>query len=114
MKRFLCLIALFLLPSLANAQVPAPVLTASTTYNYDAITLIWDEPVDAAASFLLERDTVDQDGLNWKDIAVFNGGQYYFNDTSVHDGTTYEYRIAAFDAAGNMSDWSNVVVATAP
>jgi hypothetical protein len=93
---------------------PAPVLTASTNYVYNAVTLIWNEPVDAAFSFLIERDVVDHDGDHWRDIALLDGGAYYFNDATVHEGLTYEYRIAAFGADGSMSDWSNVVVVTAP
>jgi fibronectin type 3 domain-containing protein len=70
--------------------------------------LTWDVGADNVDWTRIQRST---DGVNFQDICMLVGGYNWFLDTNLTPGTTYYYRTANTNTAG-QSPFSNVAVAT--
>jgi WD40 repeat protein len=77
------------------------------------IDLSWDASTDSGGSGLagysIERRT---SGGSFSEIAKVDANTTSYKDTGLSAATTYEYRVRAYDKAGNYSDYSNTASAT--
>lgn len=78
--------------------------------NVSEIDLTWTASTDnvGVTNYLIERE--DPGGASFTQIGTTSVTT--FSDTSLPVSGTYSYRVRATDAAGNISDYSNVVTAT--
>ncbi len=95
----------------ATTDAPPPAdpsnLTA-TANGASQIDLNWDDNSNDETGFKIERH--DGDG-NFAEIAQVGAGAASYDDTGLNSGTTYTYRVRAFNGAGN-SGYSNEASAT--
>jgi hypothetical protein len=92
-------------PPPADTIAPTvPTSFAATAASYSAINLSWVASTDAVgvAGYKIYRD-----GTQIADVTSTT-----YTDTNLTAGVTYIYRVAAYDAAGNMSVQSSVASAT--
>jgi len=77
------------------------------------IDLSWEASTDSGGSGLagysIERK---QSGGSFSEIAKVDANTTSYKDTGLSANTTYEYRVRAYDNAGNYSDYSNIASAT--
>jgi C1A family cysteine protease/chitodextrinase len=77
------------------------------------IDLSWGASTDSGGSGLagysIERR---QSGGSFSEIAKVGANTTSYKDTGLSANTTYEYRVRAYDNAGNYSDYSNIASAT--
>jgi WD40 repeat protein len=77
------------------------------------IDLSWDASTDEGGSglagYAIERR---KSGENFTEIARVGSNMTSYKDTGLTASTTYEYRVRAYDKAGNYSDYSNTSSAT--
>jgi uncharacterized membrane protein len=104
--------------SVVFVTTPAPIpslpgdLTATSPSNTE-IDLSWTASTEAGgtvSSYLVQR-CQGANCTNFTQIGTSVSTTY--NDTGLTNGTTYNYRVQAMDAAGNVSPYSNVASATA-
>jgi len=72
------------------------------------IALTWSDNSSNETGFLLERSV---DGINWSQFATVGSNVTSYTDTGLTASTTYQYRIRAYNSAGNSS-YSNIGSAT--
>ena len=112
MKKLLLLLALFLIPSFAFAQVTttliAPTLSASTSTSAN-ITLTWTDPNSTERRFVIERSTAT---TVFSTIARVEANVTTYQDSGLLPSTTYSYRIRAQGSRSEYSPYSNIVSAT--
>ena len=95
-----------------DTQPPtAPSNLTATAASTSQINLTWTASTDnvGVSDYFIERCTGAGCTLFFR-VAVASGTTY--SDTNLSADTTYEYRVRATDAAGNLSAYSNVVSAT--
>jgi fibronectin type 3 domain-containing protein len=116
----------------ANATTPTPdttppsqpgTLTASPVSSGE-IDISWGASIDdvGVTGYDIERcvnpgcskPLNGQPSPNFTQIATVNGTTTTYKDTNVSPGTFYGYQVRAFDAAGNLSPYSNTADATTP
>lgn len=93
-----------------GAPVPpaAPANLAATTVSTSQINLTWTDNANNENGFNVEQST---DGTNFTQIATLGSNAVSFSVTGLSASTTYFYRVASFNAAGN-SAYSNTANAT--
>jgi hypothetical protein len=89
----------------------APASLTATATATNRIDLSWTENSSAEAGFLLERAPAA--GGPWIQIAQLQANVTAFSDGDLYRGSTWNYRVLAFNAAGN-SAYSAVATATTP
>ena len=92
------------------APVPpaAPSSLAATTVSSSQINLSWTDNANNENGFKVEQST---DGTNFTQIAMLGSNAVSFSVTGLSASTTYFYRVASFNDAGN-SAYSNTANAT--
>jgi hypothetical protein len=92
------------------APVPpaAPANLVATTVSSSQINLTWTDNANNENGFRVEQST---DGTNFTQIATLGTNAVSFSVTGLSASTTYFYRVASFNAAGN-SAYSNTANAT--
>ncbi|MCR4399964.1 MAG: fibronectin type III domain-containing protein [Syntrophomonadaceae bacterium] len=112
MRRLLALLLVLVLglPGLALAagEPAAPSGLTATAATTSQIDLRWTDNADNEAGFAIERRT---GGGDWVQVATTGPNAPVFSDTGLTPGTTYSYRVRAYNAAG-FSDYSNTASAT--
>lgn len=98
--------AVLLTPADADLTPPAPPSGLDATASEGLVTLAW-QPVPGAAAYRVYRSIVSGGG----EQAVADATATSFSDPTVRNGTRYHYRVAALDAAGNVSTPSDEAVA---
>jgi hypothetical protein len=88
----------------------APSSLAATAAAYNRVNLTWADRSTDEAGFQVERAT---DGVNFLLVATLGVDATAFADLTVSGGVAYQYRVRAFNAAGN-SPWSNTASVTTP
>src|SRR5262249_11144661 len=90
----------------------APGSLAATPVNASQVNLSWTASTDnvGVTGYRVER----QDPGNATFVQVGPATGPPFSDTGLTAGSTYNYRVRAADAAGNLSAYSTVVGATTP
>ncbi len=93
----------------SDSQPPtAPVIVAASARDSAEVDLGWLASIDntgVTGYQVIREGTV---------VASLSGSTLSYADTNVNGGTTYNYAIRAFDAAGNYSNASNGVRVTTP
>uniref|UniRef100_A0A7C3MIS0 Fibronectin type III domain-containing protein n=1 Tax=Dictyoglomus thermophilum TaxID=14 RepID=A0A7C3MIS0_DICTH len=69
------------------------------------VRLAWKDNSNNEEGFKIERKTLDGE---WSEIATVGANVNTYNDTGLTPGTTYYYRVKAYNSAGD-SDYSNEV-----
>lgn len=87
----------------------APENLRITKFERTALTLTWDDRSDNEQGFYIERST--DGGLTWTRIATVARNKTSFKDKNLARGTTYWYRVQAYNADG-VSGYSNTVAGT--
>lgn len=84
----------------------APANLATTDVQSSSVSLVWDASTDnvGVTGYRVYRDGVE--------IGVSAGNSY--TDSTVLAASTYVYSVAAYDAAGNISELSNTLSVTTP
>ncbi len=93
-----------------NGDRQAPSIPSSlkaTASAYNLVALSWQASTDDTG---VKGYHVFRDGVPLADV----GATTTYNDSSVSAGTTYSYKVSAFDAAGNTSNLSTAVSVTTP
>jgi len=92
------------------APVPpaAPTSLTATTVSSSQINLTWTDNANNENGFKVEQST---DGTNFTQIAMLGSNAVSFSVTGLSASTTYFYRVASFNDAGN-SAFSNTASAT--
>jgi hypothetical protein len=92
------------------APVPpsAPTALNATTISSSQINLTWTDNANNENGFKIEQST---DGTNFTQIATVGSNSVSFSVTGLSASTTYFYRVASFNNAGN-SAFSNTASAT--
>src|SRR5581483_11457602 len=96
----------------ATAAVPpAPTGLSASAVSSSQIQLAWT-PGDTSntTGFKVERST---DGVNFTPVATVDAATTSYTDTGLSAGTTYIYRVRAYNDAGN-SGYSNTASASTP
>jgi acid phosphatase type 7 len=86
----------------------APTGLAATTVSSSQINLSWTDNANNENGFKVEQST---DGTNFTQIAMLGSNAVSFSVTGLSASTTYVYRVASFNDAGN-SAFSNTASAT--
>jgi hypothetical protein len=88
----------------------APTNLTATAASKTRVNLAWQESSGGVTGFKIQRSS--NGGSTWTLIAT-TGNVLSYVDTTVHRNSTYEYRVAAYNAAGT-SGWSNIATVTTP
>jgi len=106
------LIGILLPQPLAEAQAPtvpaSPTSLAATVAGPTRVDLVWTDNSTDEAGFRIERST---DGITYATAGAVATNAFAFSDTTVTASATYQYRVKAFNAAGD-STASNVISIT--
>jgi len=86
----------------------APSNLTATAVSSSRISLTWTDNATNEAGFKLERST---DGLNFTQLANLGANVTTYSNINLSAGTTYTYRIRAYEGPNN-SDYSNTASAT--
>jgi uncharacterized protein (TIGR02145 family) len=86
----------------------APTNLAGTIMN-SQIVLTWLDNSTNETGFKIERKTGTG---SWSEIGSVNTNIYTYSDSSVNYGTTYTYRVYAFNSTGNSLNYSNEITIT--
>lgn len=103
--------------TLAVADTTAPSapsglrVTASTR---SRVSLAWSAAKDDRAIVRYEVRRGNGTLSGWNVVGSISGSTLTFQDATVTRRTTYSYGVRAFDAAGNMSSASNIVLVSTP
>jgi len=87
-----------------------PTGLSATATSTDTIALAWTDNAVNEDGYTIERSL---DGVNFSPIASTGANASSYNDTGLNSGTTYHYRVFAFNTAGNSGN-SNAASATTP
>ena len=102
-----------LTPSSDTTPPTAPGNLKAQAISSSEIDLSWDASTDSGGSGLagysIERRI---SGGSFSEIAKVDANTTSYKDTGLTANTTYEYRVRAYDNAGNYSDYSNTASAT--
>ena len=96
--------------SATTEEVPplGPTNLTAAAASYTQIDLDWLDNSDNETGFTMERS---EDGTSWSTLAAPPGNSTSYADSTVSAGTTYYYRIFAYNDAG-VSGYSNTATAT--
>lgn len=94
---------------IANVNgVNAPTNLTATAVSTSQINLAWTDNATNETGYTVERSS---DGATWSSLATLAAGSISYADGSLVAGTSYFYRVRAFNASAN-SDYSNVASTT--
>ncbi|CAG0942222.1 endoglucanase [Candidatus Brocadiaceae bacterium] len=91
-----------------NPGPAAPGNLSATVISSTSVELSWTDNADNEDGFKIERST---NGVNFSQIATTNANTPSYTDSDCAAGTTYYYRVRAYNTAGN-SNYSNIASAT--
>ena len=90
----------------------APSDLTATAFNATEIDLTWTDNSTNEAGFKIER-CQGAGCSNFVQIATVGANVTAYWDTGLSGGTTYSYRVSAYNSGGD-SDYSNIAIATTP
>jgi hypothetical protein len=96
-------------PAPTSPSAPANLAASVKTKPRLSVSLTWTDTSTNETGFLVQRSA--DGGATWVQIAQLAAGSTSYADGSVSSGTTYRYRVCAYNAAGS-SGYSNVVTVT--
>lgn len=91
-----------------NPGPAAPGNLSATAISSTSIDLAWTDNADNEDGFKIERST---NGVNFSQITTTDANTSSYTDSNYAAGTTYYYRVCAYNASGN-SNYSNIASAT--
>lgn len=94
----------------ATIQLPAPPSSVkATALKGRKMSLTWTDTSSNESGFKIERST---DSTNWSQIAIVGANSKSYSNSGLIAGTSYTYRVRAYNADGN-SDYStsNTIIA---
>jgi hypothetical protein len=92
------------------APPPAPTGLTATAVSSTRIDIVWTDNSTYEQGFRVERAT---GGGAFAQVAVLSANVTSYSNTSLAPGTTYSFRVRAYDAS-NYSPYSNTASATTP
>ena len=101
--------------SVANDNTPPSQVTglAASASSSSQINLNWNSATDSGGSGLVGYKIYRCQGATCSPtILIVNSTETYYQNTQLSAGTTYRYKVAAFDLAGNIGTNSTVASAT--
>jgi fibronectin type 3 domain-containing protein len=93
----------------ASRPLKAPTGLAASTTTAQSVSLIWNDVAEDEAGYRLYRST---DGVNFSLVQTLSPDSTSFTDQQRSASTAYYYRVAAFNAASELSS-STLTVSTA-
>jgi len=89
---------------LSNIEAPTGLIVSESTIG--KVDLAWTDNASNEDGFVIERSTGDT--LNFTQVASVSTDEVSYSDTSVTEGTSYYYRVKAFNSFSNKSsEYSN-------
>jgi fibronectin type 3 domain-containing protein len=95
-------------PSAATTPPTAPSSLSANAPSHDRVDLSWSDNAGDENGYRVERST---DGVNFSEIATLGANATFYADTGVAASTLYDYRVRAYNGAGN-SGYSNTASIT--
>ena len=93
-------------------SLPGPSNLVATPVSTSQINLTWTDRSTSESGFKIERMIIPEVGaLVWTEIAQVGANSTSYMNTGLKEGTTYYYRVRAYNASGN-SPYSNEAHAT--
>jgi GH43 family beta-xylosidase/fibronectin type 3 domain-containing protein len=80
----------------SNRSKPAPTSLTTTNISYDVVELTWEAPPYEVEGYKIYRDGVE----------VGDTAETAYTDKRLAPGSSYDYKVTAYDAAGNESESS--------
>ncbi len=96
------------LVNVVEAAPAAPIALRASALNSYELDLVWNDRADNEAGFKIERSA---DGSSFTQIGATFTNVTRFVDKNLLGGTTYSYRVRAYNTLGD-SDYSNVATGT--
>ena len=96
--------------TLPTSAPSAPSGLAVQSAAYNKVTLGWTDTATNESGFKVERST---NGIDFAEIATVGADTRSYSDSSVVAKTTYQFRVRAYNGAGN-SGYSNALSVTTP
>jgi titin len=97
-------------PSATTTPPTAPSSLSANAPSHDRVDLSWSDNAGDESGYRVERST---DGVNFSEIATLGANTTSYADTGVAASTPYDYRVRAYNGAGN-SGYSNTASVTTP
>lgn len=91
-----------------EGPVPVAATGLSATPGVGTVVLAWRDNASNETGYRIERRT---GAAAWSTVISLGANSTGYSDTSVAAGTTYEYRVMAFNAFGDAAQLSNVTAA---
>lgn len=93
-----------------GSKVPpgAPSNLVATVVSYSQIDLTWQDNSPDETGFYIYRKTTD----SYSNIANIEANATFFNDTGLSPGTTYSYKVTAYNNGGESESSNEVIIAT--
>jgi hypothetical protein len=84
----------------SGAVPEAPTSLIAYPLSTSHMRIFWTAKNDSKLGYRIERST---DGVNFSEVRVAPPHHYYWNDTGLSTGTSYTYRVRAYNASGNSA-----------
>jgi Zn-dependent metalloprotease len=95
--------------SATTQSLAAPTGLVATPFSSSRIDLTWVDNATNEAGYKVERST---DGVTFTQITQLGANVTSYASTSLAAGSTFYYRVKAYEGTANGSDYSNVATAT--
>jgi hypothetical protein len=95
----------------ARSGVAAPTGLVAVGVSGTQIRLAWTDNAANESGYRVERS---RDGVNWSVLATLSANSTWYLDTTVSTGTTYYYRVRAFNSTTSSAYSNQTTVTTVP
>ncbi len=96
--------------AVSGVTLSGPTSLAAVAASETQVDLTWTDNAQGETGQVIERSL---DGSNWSQVMTVAADVTSYSDTGLSGGTTYHYRVAAYDAT-EYSGYSNTAVVTTP
>jgi len=95
----------------SNSTAPAAPSNLTASGSVASVLLSWFDNSSNESGFVVQRST---DGVNFSNLVTLGAGASSFSDSSIGSGTTYTYRVYAYNSSGNSGTSNNASILAIP